>query len=111
MVGLYGVMALNVARRRRELGVRIALGASRSHVLGNVVRRGAGLAVAGALLGLAVAVPASSALESLVYQVAPTDPVTWAAVLATVATVTALALWIPARRAGRVDPVESLAAE
>ncbi|MEK9499629.1 ADOP family duplicated permease [Gaopeijia maritima] len=111
MVGLYGVMALNVARRRCELGVRIALGASRSHVLGNVVRRGAGLAVAGATLGLAVAVPASSALESLVYQVAPTDPLTWAAVLATVATVTALALWIPARRAGRVDPVESLAAE
>lgn len=110
MVGLYGVMALDVARRRRELGVRIALGASRARVLGNVVRRGAALAAAGALLWLAVAAPASSALASLVYQMAPTDPVTWLAVLAGVATVTALAVWIPARRAGRVDPLESLAA-
>lgn len=110
-VGLYGVMALNVARRRRELGVRIALGASRRQVLGNVARRGGGLALAGAVIGLAVAVPASTVLESLVYEVAPTDPVTWLTVIATVGAVTALAVWIPAHRAGRVDPVESLAAD
>lgn len=111
MVGLYGVMALNVARRRRELGVRLALGASRNRVLGDVLRRGVGLALAGALLGMAVAAPASTAVESLLYQVPPTDPVTWLVVVGTVLTVATLAAWLPARRAGRVDPMETLAAE
>jgi predicted permease len=107
-VGIYGVMSYTVAQRRRELGMRIALGAGRSSVLRMVLAQGARLAAPGIVLGLAVALVASRLLTGLLYEVSPLDPWTYAAVAVVLATVSMFASGLPAWRAARVDPAVSL---
>jgi predicted permease len=109
--GLYGTLLYVAGQRRRELGIRLALGATRAHIQAQVLRAGVTLAVVGLLVGLAGAWAATRLLESLVWGVGRGDP--WALGGATVLLLgtAALASWLPARRAGRVDPVETLRAE
>jgi len=110
-VGLYGVLAALVSERRREIGVRLALGARPRDVLMMMVRRGFGLAAAGAAIGLAGAAAVSRFLVSVLYGIEPVDPATFAGMTAVLLAVAAIASWIPARRAARLDPVETLRAE
>jgi putative ABC transport system permease protein len=110
-IGLYGVLSYAVARRTRELGVRVTLGAEPGTLVGAVVREGLATAVGGIGLGLILALLASAWLERLLYDVAPRDPLTYAAVTALFIVIAALASLVPARRATRVDPVEVLRAE
>jgi ABC-type antimicrobial peptide transport system permease subunit len=110
-VGLYGVLSYAVARRSREFGVRMALGAERDDVIGLVARRGLGLAVLGLAVGLAGAFAASRAVESLLFGVEPHDPWSFATSAALLLAVAALASLVPAWRATRVHPVEALRSE
>jgi predicted permease len=107
-VGLYGLMAYAVAQRRREMGVRIALGAARTHVLGLVLRQGLGLTLAGTGLGAVAALGLTRLMRSQLYGVDAGDPTTLAAAAALLVGVSALAAAIPAVRATRVDPVDAL---
>ena len=109
-VGLYGVLAFSVAQRSFEMGVRVALGARPLDVLALVTRQGMLLVAAGLALGLALAMAASRVMASLLYQVAPTDPVTYLAAGALLVAVGALACYVPARRASRADPTTALRA-
>lgn len=104
-------MAHTVARRTRELGLRVALGALPGDVVALVVRQGAGPAVAGVVAGAGAAWLGGRALRGLLYQVSPTDPVTLAGAALFLLAVSAAAAWLPARRATRVDPMEALRAE
>jgi putative ABC transport system permease protein len=110
-VGLYGVLSQLVAQRTREIGIRMALGASAGRVLGLVVARGMILTAIATALGLAGAAALSRLLASLLFGVRPLDPVTFAAASATLAAAALLACWLPARRAARVDPALALAEE
>ena len=110
-VGLYGVIAYSVTQRAREIGLRVALGASRSEVVRVVVAQGARLVLVGIVLGLAVALPASRALAALLYEVRATDPTTFLGVPALLAAVALLASAVPAFAAARVDPQVALRAE
>ena len=110
-VGVYGVMAQATRRRTREIGIRMALGAEAGDVRGMVLRQGMAMVGLGLALGLGVALAGAGVVRSLLYQVAPTDPVTFVAVPALLGGVALLACWLPARRATRVDPVGSLRAE
>jgi putative ABC transport system permease protein len=110
-VGIYGVMSYLVSQRTQEMGVRLALGASVGSVLGLVVRRGAGMAGIGALVGVAAALWATKPLASLLYGVSPTDPLTFISVPLLFLVVAIVASYAPARRATRVDPVKALRAE
>jgi putative ABC transport system permease protein len=109
-IGIYGLMAYTTAQRTQELGVRVALGATRRTLLRLVAGEGARLAVAGVALGVAVALGVSRVLSSLLFGVRATDPLTLAGVSLAVALVAALASWLPARRAAAVDPVRALRA-
>jgi putative ABC transport system permease protein len=106
--GIYGVMSHNVRARTHEIGVRIALGAPVSSVLNLAMARGAKLIAAGLILGLAGALAATRVLERLLFEVKPGDPATLAAVSAILALAALAAIWFPARRATRVDPVIAL---
>jgi predicted permease len=108
VVGIYGVMSFAVAQRTREIGIRMALGADRRSVLRLVLGEGIGLAVIGAGVGLVAALALSRVLYSLLYEVRPTDPVTYATIAAILGGAALLASWIPARRASRVNPTEAL---
>jgi putative ABC transport system permease protein len=110
-LGLYGLLAYSVTRRRREIGVRVALGARPVDVSGLVLREGMSLALAGIAVGVVAAAAGSRLLGSLLYGVGPLDPVTFASAPALLATVAAAACLLPARRARRVDPVEALRSE
>jgi predicted permease len=110
-VGLYGVVAYSVGRRRREIGVRRALGAGRGNVLGLVVRQGMAPALAGVTAGLAASWILSRFMATLLYGVSPQDPITIASATALLLTVVLLATVLPARRASRIAPVEALRAE
>jgi putative ABC transport system permease protein len=110
-VGLYGMLAFGVALRTREIGVRLALGATRGEVLGLVVREGMTLTMAGLGLGIAGAFAATRLMRGLLYQTAPLDPVTFASVPGILAVVALLACYLPARRAARVEPMAALRAE
>jgi len=107
-VGLYGVIAYGVARRTREIGVRVALGARPKDVLALVVGDGARLLGAGLLIGLALALAATRLLRGLLFGVSPSDPASLAGVSALLAAVALLACALPALRASRVDPVVAL---
>ena len=107
-LGLYGVMAHAVTRRTHEIGIRMAIGARASDVLAMIVGRGVGLAALGAAFGLVASLGLTRLLSSLLYGVSPTDPVSFAAVAVFLLAVAALATYIPARRAARVDPAEAL---
>jgi putative ABC transport system permease protein len=110
-VGLYGVVSYSVTQRRRELGVRLALGATTGRVVGLVVAQGVKPALAGAAVGLASAVVLTRLMSNMLFGVRPGDPLTVVAVAALLAVVAALASVIPARRVLRVHPVEALRAE
>jgi predicted permease len=108
MVGVYGVISYSVAQRTREIGVRVAFGATRRDVGGMVLRHGAVLAGVGVVIGLAAAMALTRLMASLLYGVSPLDPVTFAVVAVGLAGVALLASYLPARRAARVDPMEAL---
>ena len=110
-IGLFGVMNFAVAQRRRELGIRMALGARAADVRAMVLRRGSALVVFGLVLGLAGAVVVSRAIQGMLFETAPWDPLTIVMVSSALALVSMLACWIPARRATRVDPMVSLRAD
>jgi predicted permease len=110
-IGLYGVLAYFVTHRRREIGVRVALGADPASVLRMVVRRGLWLAALGIVLGLAGAALLTRFMRSVLFGVGATDPLTFAGVAAALLAVAFLASWIPARRAARVDPLIAMRAE
>jgi putative ABC transport system permease protein len=107
-VGVYGVMSYAVSQRTREIGIRMALGAGRGEVLGLIAGQGMAFTVAGVAVGLAGAFALTRYLESLLFGVSPFDPPTVAAVTLLLAAVAALASYIPAHRATRVDPVVAL---
>jgi putative ABC transport system permease protein len=111
VVGIYGVMAYSVTQRTNEIGVRIALGAQRGGILRLIIGQSLWLVVIGLSVGLTGAVALSGVLGSLLYEVKPRDPWTFAVVTIVLLTVALAAAFIPARRASRVDPVAALRAE
>ena len=106
--GLYGVMSYAVSRRTSELGIRMALGAPRSHVLWLVLRESLWLVALGVACGLPLVLIASRVLSSLLFGIGANDPVTVAAATAILVAVAALSGYLPARRAARVDPLVAL---
>jgi putative ABC transport system permease protein len=111
VVGIYGVMALAVTARTREIGIRIALGADEHRVRRQVVSEGVALASVGVILGLAGALGCTRVLQKLLFDLSPTDPVTYCAIVALLGLATVAATWVPARRASSVDPVVALRAD
>ena len=109
--GIYGALSGNVSERMREIGVRSALGASRVDILTLVVRQGMKLTGFGLVIGLVGAAAASNALVTLLFGVSRLDAVTYLGVMALAAAVSAIACWVPAWRAARVDPAITLRAE
>jgi putative ABC transport system permease protein len=107
-IGIYGVMSYVVAGRTREVGVRIALGAARGDVLLLIMKQGMSLAVIGLAVGLLVGFGAAQLIVKLLFGVNPTDPITFVGVTLLLAFVAALACYLPARRATRVDPMVAL---
>jgi len=110
-LGIYGVMALSVAGRLGEFGVRLALGAAPGDLLRLVVGQGLGLAAVGLVLGLAGAVAVTRFLGLLLFEVSPFDPMTFGGVSAVLAAVAILACYLPARRATKADPIAVLRRE
>ena len=107
-IGLFGLMSYNVARRTSEIGVRLALGAQRRAVIGMVMSESIWLVAIGVVLGLAAVLWASRFVQTVVYGLSPSDPLTIGGAVALVAGVTALAAGAPARRASNVNPIEAL---
>ena len=110
-LGLYGVVAHGVAQRTREVGVRMALGATPAAMLRLIVGQGARVVVAGAVLGLAGALAATRLIQAMLFRTPAWDPWTYAAVTALLAAVAIAASWLPARRAARLDPTLALRGE
>ena len=110
-IGLYGVLSYSVAQRTREMGVRIAIGASRRDVLGLIVGRAMRLTGIGLGVGIVLAAGAGQLLRSQIFGVSPLDPLTFVVVIVLLAAVAFVAAWLPARRAARVDPIVALQAE
>lgn len=110
-IGLYGIMAQLVAQRRRELGVRLALGATAGNLRQMVLRRAATITFLGAVAGLAGALAGSRLLRSLLFEVSPTDPLTLVGVSVLLLSVALMASYVPTRRASKINPAEALRAE
>ena len=110
-VGIYSLIAYSVAQRTRELGIRVALGADRRAVIGLIVREGLVLAAIGIGVGLLGAMLVTRTLETLLFEVSPTDPAVLGLTCAGVLVVAAIASLVPAARALRVDPMTALRAE
>jgi macrolide transport system ATP-binding/permease protein len=110
-VGVYGVMAYSVSQRKRELGIRVALGADRGTVISMVLREGLRLTLLGAVIGLAAAAATARLVAGLLYGVSALDPVAFAGVPLLLVGVAALAVYVPARRAAGVDPMRVLKTE
>jgi putative ABC transport system permease protein len=107
-IGIYGVMAYTVTQRTQEIGIRMALGAQRSDVLGLVVRQGMTLAAIGVVAGLAGAFSLTRVMASLLFNVRPDDPTTYLAISFLLIVVAFLACYLPARRAAKLDPMIAL---
>jgi putative ABC transport system permease protein len=107
-VGIYGVMSYTVGERRREIGVRVAMGARPGEVQALVVRQGMAVAAIGVTLGLAGSLAAARLLRSLLFGIGPADLPAFAAAVALLSAVAVLACYVPARRAARVDPMVAL---
>jgi putative ABC transport system permease protein len=111
VVGLYGVANYAAAQRTREIGLRLALGASRGQVLALVIREGMTPALVGLVLGLAGSMALAGVLATQLYEISPTDPLTLASVFGLLGATVLVACWLPARRAAKVDPMVALRAE
>ncbi len=111
VIGIYGVIAYAVSQKRRELGIRLALGAQPLEVRRMFLRQGLGLTGIGAAIGLGAAIALTRLMKSVLFGVSPLDPITYAGVPFVLATAAVLASYIPARRAAAIDPVETLRAE
>jgi ABC-type antimicrobial peptide transport system permease subunit len=107
-LGIYGVMSHLVTLRTREIGIRLALGATRREVMAWVLRRGATLTLTGLAIGFGLALAVTRLIASVLYQTSPTDPLTFTCVPWVLGASALLACWIPARRAARVDPMIAL---
>jgi predicted permease len=107
-MGLYGIIAYAVSQRTREIGIRIALGAHSGDVLRAVLRQGFKITLVGVVVGLGSALAATRIIASLLYNVSPTDPLTFVCVSLLLVVVNLLATYIPARRAAKIDPMEAL---
>ncbi len=107
-IGLYGVISYSLRQRVQEIGVRVAFGAGARSIVRLILRHGIALALAGVVLGLAVSVVATRMASTLFFGVTPTDPATYIGVPLVLVAVSALASYIPARRATRIDPVKAL---
>ena len=108
LVGIYGVLSLSVASRRRELAIRTAVGAQQKHIRNLMFAEGLRLIAGGVLIGVALAIVLSRALRSFLFEVQPTDPMTLIVVGALFVGVGLLACWVPVRRAQKIDPLEAL---
>jgi ABC-type antimicrobial peptide transport system permease subunit len=110
-IGLFGVLAFGVAQRTREIGVRVALGAARSAVVGLILKQGMLLVAVGLVIGLAGSLAATRVMRSLLYETDVYDPMTFAIVPVLLAVVSLAACYVPARRAAIVDPMVTLRSE
>jgi ABC-type antimicrobial peptide transport system permease subunit len=108
LIGIYGVISYTVSQRKREIGIRLALGAQGGDVVGMVLRQGAKLATLGVCIGVAAAFVLARLMTSLLFGVTAHDPLTFIAVVALLFLVALLACYIPARRAMRIDPIVAL---
>ena len=111
LIGCYGVIGYTIAQRTREIGVRVALGASHGAIVRNVLLRGASIVAIGLVAGTALALAFTRVLEGSLYGVTPTDPTAFAAAVVALALVSLIAVYVPSRRAARVQPVEALRVE
>jgi predicted permease len=107
-IGVYGMVSYSVSRRIREIGIRMALGAGGGRIVSLIVRQGMRPVIVGAAIGMACSAAVSSLMSSLLYGVSPWDPISFISVAAFLSAVSLAACWAPARRAARVDPMESL---
>ncbi len=107
-IGIYGMMSYAVSQRTSEIGIRLALGAEAGDILRMIVGNAARLAAIGLAIGVALALALGRTLNSLLFETAGGDPVTFAAVIAVLAAVAMMASYLPARRASRIPPVEAL---
>lgn len=110
-VGVYGVVSYGVACRTREIGLRIALGALRGHIFGWVLSTGMRPTLVGLAVGMAGAVAIARVLRGVLFEVAPTDPLTIGSVTLLLLVTAAIACYLPARRASRLDPMSALRSE
>ena len=110
-IGLFGVMSYSVARRTNEIGIRMTLGARTRDVMGLVMRESLVLVAAGVVIGVAAAMAASRLVASLLFGLTPTDPLAMAGAIVVMLLVSALAGYLPARRASKVDPMVALRCE
>jgi predicted permease len=108
LVGVYGVVSYAASRRTHEIGIRMALGADRSKILGMVLRQGFGLALAGIGVGIVVALGLARFLSNMLFGIRPSDPVTFSVVALLLGAISMVACYLPARRATRVDPLVAL---
>jgi putative ABC transport system permease protein len=110
-VGVYGVISYSVARRTREIGIRVALGAQRGQIFGMIIRHGIGLAGLGIFIGLIAALGMGRILTGFLYEVSAADPLTYGSVSAFFVAIALGASYFPARRAAAVNPLEALRIE
>jgi putative ABC transport system permease protein len=110
-LGVFGVMSYIVAQQQREIGVRLALGAAPSAVLGLVLKRGLVLACIGTVIGIGISTQGTRVLQHVLFNVSPSDPRTLAAVAVMLVGIAAVACYFPGRRAARVDPVRVIAGD
>jgi putative ABC transport system permease protein len=110
-VGLYGLLSFQVVRRTREIGVRTALGASTRDIIAMVLREGGVLLLVGLVVGFAASLALTRLLQAQLHSVSATDPTAYLAAAAALGLVTAIACWLPARKAAKVDPMVALRAE
>src|SRR4030095_13910986 len=104
-LGVYGIVAYSVSQRAREFGIRVALGAKPSQIIGMVVNQNLRIVAIGLALGLVAAIPATRLLRGMLFQVGPNDPATFIAIGAILAAVAMVAAYVPARRGTQIDPV------
>jgi len=111
LIGIYGVIAYVVAQRSREIGIRMALGAQRREVRKMFLRQGLGLSAVGLGIGLVAALALTRLMSSLLFEIKPTDVVTYATAVGVIFAAAALASYLPARRASAIDPMHTLKAD